>query len=128
MNARVFDNIITIPFSIENIENKKQYFQFDPKWLRTVTIRAVSVSYYFTNPGQVNQSYLTFVNNKFETLLYNYPLQDLVDTTETTGLFVQTSRLRLFDLHDISLMDSYVITTDIGIPTPRLNLNLNLYY
>jgi len=127
--TRVFDKIFTLPLQIRNVANVQQFFQYEVKEVSDATVKAISISYYFTTAGQVNQCYLTVVNNRFEQLLYNYPLVDLQDTTDPSlAPFVITTRLRLFNLQNISLKHSYIITNDVGIPSPLLDCKLNFYY
>lgn len=126
--SRIFNKVLTLKFSIKNIANLKNYLSYDVSEISNNVIKGISVSYYFTAPGQVNQGYLTIVNKSFETMLFNYPLTDLQDSTNPTIGTVLDYKLRLFNLQDISLRDSYITVNDCFIPTNTLDLNLNFYY
>jgi len=126
--SRIFNKVLTLKFSIKNIANLKNYLSYDVSEISNNVIKGISVSYYFTSPGQDNQGYLTIVNKNFETVLFNYPLTDLQDSTNPATGTVLDYKLRLFNLKDISLRDSYVIVNDIFSPALLLDLNLNFYY
>ena len=126
--SRIFNKVLTLKFSILNIANLKNYLSYDVSEISNNIIKGISVSYYFTAPGQVNQGYLTIVNKSFETMVFNYPLTDLQDSTNPTIGTVLDYKLRLFNLKDISLRDSYIIVNDCFIPSNRLDINLNFYY
>jgi hypothetical protein len=77
-------------------------------------------------------AFLTIVNRNKETLLYNFPVVDLMDKTSaaTPGNIVNNNfRLRCFNLKDVSTTGSYVIYNDVQTPAgDGLKLNINFYY
>jgi len=126
------NRIYTFPVFCYNYNNnQKNYLNREIVFLNEV-IRGISVSYYNSTIGQTDMAFLTIVNRKKETLLYNFPVVDLMDKTSTAtpGNIVNNNfRLRCFNLKDVSTTGSYVIYNDIFTPVgDGLKLNINFYY
>jgi hypothetical protein len=126
------NRIYTFPVFCYNYNNnQKNYLNREIVFLNEV-IRGISVSYYNSTIGQTDMAFLTIVNRKKETLLYNFPIVDLMDKTSaaTPGNVVNNNfRLRCFNLVDVSTTGSYVMYNDIFTPVgDGLKLNINFYY
>jgi hypothetical protein len=97
--------------------------------LRKKRIKAIAINP-VGSPGSTNPSapyYLTLVNGNGEQLLYNYPMTDLMQTDGGSGN--PLSRLRLFDLYDIDLLNSYWINqNNISWVISGSIMYLNFYY
>lgn len=126
------NRIYTFPvFVYSYYTNVKNYLNREIVFLNE-TIKAISVSYYQTDGGQTDQGFLTIVNRKNQTLLFNYPLVDLQDKTSSAtpgNLNPNFFKLRTCNLKDVSTTGSYVIFNDITLPPYQGDrFNINFYY
>ncbi len=105
-NARLFNLHYTYPVNIfagtVNNASTPVYFDGYPE-LTEAKIKAISISTLFTNMGDF---FLTIKNVSGESLLYNYPVVDLLQSNSTA---VIQNKLRLFDIDKIDLKQSYFI-------------------
>lgn len=124
------DRVITISIS-DGGKPTNQKIYFDKNLPYQLIIKAITVSYYWTIGGQTDQGYLTLVDRKNQTLIYNYPLIDLMDYSNVNAPPwnpVDQFKIRQFNLYDVNLINSYFFLVDPTITTQSFTLNLNFYY
>ena len=130
--TRIYENIYTFPVQTKSQlsyqDGTKYFFEPCPE-IKNKTIKALSISYYNSIPSQTDQAYFTFKNCKGETLAYNYPAVDLMDTTSQQPVAIPNYKLRLFNWYDIDLNNSYYTYIDVSGPlnTFKVLFNLNFY-
>lgn len=125
-NVRCFDYVYTVPINVVtgviNNASTPIYFSGYP-FLRGKRIKAINVNNRFGTT--YDDTFFTFVDGAKNQLLYNYPASDLLNSSVPTN----QTRLRLFDLYDIDLNNSYWINTqNIGWAVTGTILELNFYY
>lgn len=107
-NVRVYNEVFTLPVNViggttNNVS--KPYFFTGYPILRGKRIKAIGINpnaEFFTASDA--PYYLTLVDGKQNQLLFNYPMTDLF----LHDLFGNpANKLRLFDLYDIDLLNSY---------------------
>lgn len=131
VSKRIYDRVYTyqVYVNIPANENIKIFFKSGLSTLKDKTIRAISASYYNTIAGQTDQCWLTLVDKNHNTMLYNYPVVDLQDASNTGEVDNNFNyRLRLFKLHDIELQNSYFMYNNVTGPLTGNLFNLNFYY
>lgn len=124
------DRVITISQSIGGVSTNQKVF-FDKNLPYQITIKAITVSYYWSVGGNTDQAFLNLVNRKGDTLLYNYPVIDLMDYSNInpppwTNPPQDQFKIREFELNDVNLINSYFFIIDTTVP--GYQLNLNFYY
>lgn len=130
--TRVYTQIYTYKVQVEQAANDsiKHYFKSGLSTLKYKTIRAITISnQYIGVPGQTDQCYLTLVDSQHNTKLYNYPTEDLMDQTGgnvpiTPGI----TRIRLFNLQNIELQNSYFFFTNVTGPISGNIFDINFYF
>ena len=128
--VRVYDNTYSVPFdAVLNlvVSPSVPYYFTGYNFLKNKTIKAISVKdvygINFANAGMM----LTLRNVKGQDLLYNYPLSDLQVGDFSTGS--NTQKLRLFNLYDIDLNNSYYSqSVTIGYGFDARIFLLNFHY
>ena len=127
-NAREFDKVYTINYIAAAQStiaiNKKNYFTGYP-FLRTIKPKAISVSDVL-NPTVNFETYLSISNENKEYVLFNYPLSDL-----NLSNSYPKSKLRLFKIDGIDLLNSYWIYSDtspFSVAIATKIFDLNFYY
>ena len=128
--VRVYDNTYSVPFdAVFNlvVSPSVPYYFTGYNFLKNKTIKAISVmdvyGINFANAGMM----LTLRNVKGQDLLYNYPLSDLQVGDFSTGS--NTQKLRLFNLYDIDLNNSYYSqSVTIGYGFDARIFLLNFHY
>jgi hypothetical protein len=128
--VRVYDNTYSVPFdAVLNlvVSSSVPYYFTGYNFLKNKTIKAISVmdvyGINFANAGMM----LTLRNVKGQDLLYNYPLSDLQVGDFSTGS--NTQKLRLFNLYDIDLNNSYYSqSVTIGYGFDARIFLLNFHY
>lgn len=106
--VRVYDNTYAVPFDANLnlvVSPSVPYYFTGYNFLKNKTIKAISIMDVYGINFVAAGMMLTLRNGKGEDLLFNYPLTDLQVGGFTTGS--NTKRLRLFNLYDIDLNNSY---------------------
>jgi hypothetical protein len=108
-NARLYNEVFTLPVNViggttNNIS--KPYFFTGYPILRGKRIKAISINPNGDTAFTASDApyYVTLVDGKQNQLLFNYPMTDLF---QHDAFGNQANRLRLFDLYDIDLLNSY---------------------
>ena len=127
--VRVYDFTYSVPVDIVTgtIVNAStpQYFT-GYTFLRDKKVKAISVMPVLLNLAGGVDIFLTLTNVAKEQKLYNYPIQDLV---VTGGGGVDNRRLRLFNLENIELDNSYyLLSTNLGWAVTGRLFILNFHY
>lgn len=126
--VRVYDYTYTVPVDVVTgkIVNAStpQYFTGYP-FLRKKRVKAISVMPVLLAGGGAVDIFLTLNDTSGKQLLFNYPVKDLIVTA--TG--ANQSRLRLFNLDDIDLDNSfYIQSTNIGYAVTGRLFTINFHY
>jgi hypothetical protein len=127
--VRVYDFTYSVPVDVVTgtIVNAStpQYFT-GYTFLRDKKVKAISVMPVLLNLAAGANIFLTLTNVAGDQKLYNYPIQDLV---VTGGGGVNNQRLRLFNVENIELDNSYyLLSTNLSwVVTGRLFI-LNFHY
>ena len=126
--VRVYDFTYSVPVDIVagTIVNAStpQYFT-GYTFLRDKKVKAISVMPVLLNLAGGIEIFLTLKNVADEQTIYNYPIQDLVVTFGG----VNNNRLRLFNLENIELDNSYyLLSTNLGWGVTGRLFILNFHY
>lgn len=126
--VRVYDFTYSVPVDIVTgtIVNAStpQYFT-GYTFLRDKKVKAISVMPVLLNLAGASEIFLTLKNVAGEQTIYNYPIQDLVVTFGG----VNNTRLRLFNLENIELDNSYyLLSTNLGWAVTGRLFILNFHY
>ena len=126
--VRVYDFTYSVPVDIVagTIVNAStpQYFT-GYTFLRDKKVKAISVMPVLLNLAGGIDIFLTLKNVADEQTIYNYPIQDLVVTFGG----VNNNRLRLFNLENIELDNSYyLLSTNLGWGVTGRLFILNFHY
>jgi len=131
---RIYENIYTFPVSTNGTilgDNVKVFFSPCPQ-ISKRHLKAISISYDLSKAqgGYPDQCFITLKNSKGEVLLYNYPANDLNDATDFIVGGVLNFKLRLFNLYDVDLSQSYYFYSDVSGPignNSQIVFKLNFY-
>jgi hypothetical protein len=108
-NPREFDKVYTTRFNNTNkgvYKNQKNYFSGYP-FLNSIKVKGISIQ---TLNIQYVYTFLTLVDKNNNTVLYNMPFGELL-----LDIIQPKSKLRLFNLDGVNLLNSYWIsTTNLG--------------
>ena len=127
--VRVYDFTYSVPVDVVTgtIVNAStpQYFT-GYTFLRDKKVKAISVMPVLLNLAGGTNIFLTLTNVAGEQRLFNYPIQDLV---VTGGGGVNNTRLRLFNVENIELDNSYyLLSTNVGWAVTGRLFILNFHY
>jgi len=130
--TRVYTQVYSYSVQVEQGANDsiKHFFKSGLSTLKKKTIKAITVAFqYIGVPGQTDQCFLTLVDSNHNTKLYNYPTEDLMNQTGgnipvTPGV----TRIRLFNLKDIELQNSYFFFTNVSGPISGHVFDINFYF
>ena len=120
----IFDNVYTavVQSSAPFQPNVKQFFDGYP-FLKSINVKAITVKK-GTIPPQF--FYLTIVDKNKNQVLYNYPLEDLL---QVSNAVTKQSNIRLFNINGIDLLSSYYVSNiGWGSPSTVTLFYLNFYY
>lgn len=120
----IFDNVYTaaVQSSGAFYPNVKQFFDGYP-FLKYINVKAITVK---ANALPTQCFYLTIVDKNKNQVLYNYPLQDLNQVSNSSA---KVNNLRLFNINGIDLLSSYYISnTAFGSSATITQFYLNFYY
>jgi hypothetical protein len=131
---RIYENIYTFPVNTKGTivgDNVKVFFDSCPE-IQKKTLKAISLSYDISvqNGAYPDQAFITLKNSKGEVLIYNYPANDLNDTVNGALFTTQVFRLRLFNLYDVDLSQSYYFFNNVSGPignNSQIVFNFNFY-
>lgn len=121
INQREFDKVYTITYTTPSngiiVPNKKNYFSGYP-FLRYIKPKAISIN---NLPSIIKYwSYLSINDKKENTVIFNYPFNDLYQTDN-----YPFAKLRLFNIDGVDLLNSYWLYT--GNPITYTSGNLPLF-
>lgn len=96
--------------------------------INNLTVRGIVIQNYLTVAGQTDQVFLTLLDSKKNILLYNYPCQDLSDSSSTA---VPTNQqqffIRQFNLYDVETRASYINFAGLSGPITGLLFRIAFY-
>jgi len=129
--TRVYSQIYSYSVQVDQPANDsiKTFFKSGLSDLKNKTIRGITVSNCFIGtPGQTDQIYITLLDRNNNTLLYNYPVVDLLDLTGGNSSNINKTRLRLFNLTGLELQNSYFFIVNVTGPIQGKIFDLNFYF
>ena len=125
-NPREFDKVYTALIYSQNRQNVRTnvnyYFEGYP-FLRNIKVKAISIS--DINTAIINASFITISDSKKNTVLFNMPTSDLVQSNQ-----YPKAKLRLFNIDGVDLLDSYWSFTGAGFSwvSTTVIMKINFYY
>jgi hypothetical protein len=119
---REFDKIYSINY-IDNrqgnyVQNNNYYFDGYP-FLRNIKVKAISIRSYI-DPKVL---FLTLSDRNKNIKIYNFPFNDLIIPVSANN-----SKLRLFNLDGVDLLNSYWSVTTVPLIIPEKMFTINFYY
>lgn len=133
-NARqynqVYTHVVNVVANQPNNGSSPIFFKSGNDVLSKVTVKAIEFSGFGLGSFALGNApwYVTFVNDKEESLIFNYPIKDFV-TYEGDPFSNGGNKLRLFNLPNINLNKSYwFVASGVGWGASLNIFNINFYY
>jgi hypothetical protein len=122
------DKIYSLDVTVRNLLDGNRVFLPPFPDINNKTVRGITISQYFTEPGQVGQGFLTLLDSKKNVLLYTYSLQDLSDSSsQIVGTVPKAFFIRQFNLFDIETRSSYFNFNQLGGAPSGLMFRISFY-
>tara|TARA_R110000868_G_scaffold167670_3_gene402062 strand:- start:457 stop:849 length:393 start_codon:yes stop_codon:yes gene_type:complete len=127
-----YNQILSIPINTSSVvvDGFKLFLPPYPN-IYNKKIIGITISYYNTYEGQIDQGFLTLVDKNNNLLLYNYPLIDLFDASISRAFspppIIFNYRVTQFDLFNIDLQSSFVIYQGLSGGLTGALFTLNFY-
>lgn len=128
--VRVYDNTYSLPIDVTvgqivNSSTPKYFTGYS--YLRGKKIKAISIMPLLVNAPSGLGLMLTLRDGNGKELLYNYPMSDLIVSNVQFGS--PLNRLRLFNLYDLDLENSYWSQTqNVGYGAAQRIVIINFHY